>query len=313
LAKQIVATELSLLLPARVAIFGERREQLSPPTEIAFDSAHVEHNLRDTISDLYLVHRGRSLVVEIAVTHKCGEEKVERLRRNGIAAIEIDLSKTARDAWLEDVRDAVLKSAPRSWIFNRGIDDRVASMRAEAVREEEEQERKLEAQAETLAEIYISAKSKVFQRFERNRHVQFLEHVGCTSAVGIELDGNAVFAVSSVRWQSAVLLDVLFHRKLGKNLQTPVSVCHYLESIHFIRRDFRSLPETIEERITRRQPDFRSPWRVVGAYLDFLTERGIAAHLMKGYTIAPAVNSRWIEASWDLELARVRIDTAPRR
>jgi hypothetical protein len=313
LAKQIVATELSLLLPARVAIFGGRREQLSPPTEFAFDSAHVEHNLRGIIPDLYLVHRGRSLVVEIAVTHKCGEEKVERLRKNEIAAIEIDLSQTPRDARLEDVREAVLKSAPRSWIFNNGIDHAVALLRTQAGREEEEQERKLDQQAERLGDIYQSAKGKLFPRLHSNRHLQFLERVGCTDLVDIELDGNAVFRVSSVLWQSAVLLDVLFHRKLGKNLQTPVSICRYLERINFVRRDFCSLPETIEERITRRQPDFRAPWRVIGAYLYFLTERGIAAHLTKGYTIAPAVNSRWMEAFWDLEIARVRIDTAPGR
>ncbi|MCA1494455.1 hypothetical protein I6F11_26535 [Ensifer sp. NBAIM29] len=183
-------------------------------------------------------------------------------------------------------------------------------MRAEAFREEEEQQRELDQQAKKLVEIYRAARNVVSSGFKRGRNWQLLERVRGTDLVGVELDGNAVFAVSSIQWQITVLIDVLFHRKLGRNLQTPVSVCQYLQRLDFIRRDFLYLRETVEQRVTQHQEDFRAPWRVVCAYLDFLTEKGIAAHLVKGYTIAPAVGSLWIEASMEIEAARLRVDTA---
>lgn len=311
LAKQIIATELSLLLPERVVVFGEKRRLLSETMEMRFDRAQVEYyDLRDVVPDLYLVRQGRPLFVEVAVTHTCDELKIERLRNRGISSVEIDLSRTPRDACLEDVRDAVLRTAPRSWIFNKGIDEGLESMRVEAAREEEEQQRELEERAKKLAEIYRAAKSAVSGGFKRDRNWQLLERVGGTDLVGVEFDGNAVFAVSSIQWQITILIDVLLHRKLGRNLQTPVSVCQYLQRLNLIRRDFLYLRETVEQKITQHQEDFRAPWRVVCAYLDFLTEKGIAAHLMKGYTIAPAVGSLWIEASMEIEAARLRVDTA---
>lgn len=311
LAKQIIAEELRLLLPERLAVFGEKQRLLSEIMEMKFDLAKVEYNdLRDVVPDLYLVRQGRSLFVEVAVTHKCDELKIGRLRNRGISSVEIDLSGIPRDARLEDVRDAVLKTAPRSWIFNKGIDEGLESLRMEVAREEEEQQREFEEQAKKLAEVYRAAKGAVPSGFKRDRNWQLLERVGGTDLVGVEFDGNAVFAVSPIQWQITVLIDVLLHRKLGRYLQTPVSICQHLQRHDLIRADFLYLRETVESRVTQLQEDFRAPWRVVSAYLDFLTEKGIAAHLMKGYTIAPAVGSLWIEASLEMEAARLRVDNA---
>jgi hypothetical protein len=41
---------------------------------------------------------GRPLLVELAVTHFCGPEKVALVREHRLAAIEIDLSRTGRDS-----------------------------------------------------------------------------------------------------------------------------------------------------------------------------------------------------------------------
>lgn len=311
LAKQIIAVELRLKLPERLAVFSEKQRLLSDSKEVTFDRARVEYNdLREIVPDLYLDHHGRALFVEVAVTHKCGEDKIEKIRNQGIAAIEIDLSRIPRDASLEDLKDAVLRTAPRSWIFNKGIDEGIASMRAEALRDKEEQERKLEEQAKRLAVVFQSAKNQRVEGFTQKREWQLLERVDGTDLVGVELAGNSVFAVAARQWQITVLIDVLLHRKLGRDLQTPVSVCKYLQRLNLVRKDFLYLRESLEERVSRYEAEFRAPWRVVGAYLDFLTEQGIAAQLRKGYTIAPAVGSRWLEASMEIGAARLRIDSA---
>jgi hypothetical protein len=311
LAKQIIARELHLKLPERLAVFGEKRRLLSDSKEVAFDLARVEYNdLRDIVPDLYLDHHGRALFVEVAVTHKCGDDKIEKIRNRGIAAIEIDLSRIPRDAPFEDVKDAVLITAPRSWIFNKGVEEDIASMRAEALRDKDEQERKLEEQAKRLATVFKSANNQDVKSFTPKREWQLLERVRGTGLVGVELAGNSVFAVAARQWQITVLIDVLLLRKLGPNLQTPVSVCKYLQRLNMIRKDFLYLRESLEERVSRYQADFRAPWRVVCAYLDFLTEQGIAAQLRKGYTISPVVGARWLEASMEIEAARLRIDSA---
>lgn len=42
---------------------------------------------------------GRLLMVEIAVTHFVGPEKIDQIETLGVAALEIDLASMERDQW----------------------------------------------------------------------------------------------------------------------------------------------------------------------------------------------------------------------
>lgn len=62
----------------------------------------------------------RELLIEVYVTHQCGEEKISRIRESGVAAVEYDLSReyrefvaTGRDITKDDTR-AFFTTVPES-------------------------------------------------------------------------------------------------------------------------------------------------------------------------------------------------------
>lgn len=83
------------------------------------DYVQAEEQLYDFIPDLLVGYKNRKLIVEIYVTHKVDEEKLLKIRKSGISAIEVDLSKIERDITKEDMK-AILESGIYStWLFNK--------------------------------------------------------------------------------------------------------------------------------------------------------------------------------------------------
>src|SRR5215207_4267607 len=95
LAKQLIADGAPLALPEVAAVHGGRRRP-----------------------DILAAVAGRPLLVEVAVTHPCGPEKLALIRERRLAAVEIDLSRVPRDATPDALERAVLRSAPRRWLWN---------------------------------------------------------------------------------------------------------------------------------------------------------------------------------------------------
>jgi hypothetical protein len=62
----------------------------------------------------------RSLIVEIAVTHPSGKAKIRRLRRNGVPAVEVELSRvlSGRLSMEEGIRQALLDPQRVRWLFH---------------------------------------------------------------------------------------------------------------------------------------------------------------------------------------------------
>lgn len=62
----------------------------------------------------------RSLIVEIAVTHPSGKAKIGRLRRNGVPAVEVELSRvlSGRLSMEEGIRQSLLDPQRVRWLFH---------------------------------------------------------------------------------------------------------------------------------------------------------------------------------------------------
>jgi hypothetical protein len=158
LAKQIVEERLTLMVPKRIAVHENVESVLPGATNITLDSARVEFTeFTQIVPDLYVTVGERELLVEIAVTHFCDDDKILRIRSHGIAAIEIDLSGIARDAPSEAIAEAVLRTAPRKWLFNQGIDDAVCELEEAAQKKRISAETKLRADAWRIAIAYAEA------------------------------------------------------------------------------------------------------------------------------------------------------------
>lgn len=93
-AKQVLEAERRLRLPA-VYLPGIRRP-LWPAQMITFDRVWLEWRSSTTmVPDLLVRTGGRWLLLEIAVTHPVDEQKLQRIRTAGEAALEIDVRELA--------------------------------------------------------------------------------------------------------------------------------------------------------------------------------------------------------------------------
>ena len=92
------------------------------PSEIQFGSVALESKLNDFVLDIILYKNGTPLIVEVYVTHKVDEYKLQKIKKSGISAIEINLSKLDRDIIYSEsmLKDIVVKSTEeKRWLFNR--------------------------------------------------------------------------------------------------------------------------------------------------------------------------------------------------
>jgi hypothetical protein len=87
--KALIGTRSSINLPP---VYLHRQEWAYLPAQrFAYDSVKEEARIGNLQPDLLLKSGGKVLLVEIAVSHQAPPKKLERLRRLGYAALEIDV------------------------------------------------------------------------------------------------------------------------------------------------------------------------------------------------------------------------------
>lgn len=79
----------------------------------------IEERVANMRADLVGSLRGRDLIIEIKVTHGCPIEKIKAYERLNVSVLEIDLARF-RYKTADELREAVLKQAPRYWHCLRG-------------------------------------------------------------------------------------------------------------------------------------------------------------------------------------------------
>ncbi|TIT19134.1 MAG: DUF2384 domain-containing protein [Mesorhizobium sp.] len=296
LAKQIVADSLTLVVPKRIAIHGAVERALPGATDIKLESARIEYNDPDGIvPDLYVTVKGHELFVEMAVTHPCDEEKIRRIREHGIAAIEIDLSRIPRDAPPEIVADAVLRTAPRRWLFNKTIDDAVTTLREEERSSRIAAEKKLQSEVQRLIKDYLTSIASLSGNRDSVPRMAALRELDLLQHVGVDVAGYGCFSVPPAVWQAAVFTEVLLGRKMGKQLVKAVPIANYLETRRFIAPSFRPVSSELEAAGIKEFGQFAAPWRAVDAYLRYLVDAGVAVQRSHGFVLDAGLVERWTE------------------
>lgn len=86
---------------------------------VSYQPIGIEKSYGDFVPDAVIEIGKRECLVEILVTHAVDDEKAEKVRRQGVPMFEIDLS-ALKDSGpkREEVKEAVLETAPRKWINN---------------------------------------------------------------------------------------------------------------------------------------------------------------------------------------------------
>ena len=124
LAKNILAREKRLRLPA--VRIGNYPKPLFPTQMFYFDRVWLEHRTHHIVPDLIVQKDRKYLMIEIALTHKSPRLKLEKIRKMGIATVEINLSQWLRNRMNPTnmvtekiLRKALLNSSEhRQWLFN---------------------------------------------------------------------------------------------------------------------------------------------------------------------------------------------------
>lgn len=295
LAKQIVKDRLTLFVPKRIATHGDVERVLPGREELALESASLEfRGPQQIVPDLYVTIQGRKLFVEIAVTHPCGDEKIRRIRAHGIAAIEIDLSRLPRDAAPEVVAEAVIRSAPRKWLFNKAIDDAVIELQKSAIAARVAAEKKLTGDAKEKARAYAAA-LRLTPNAPPIPNMDTLCGTGLDKHVGIEVAGFACFTTTPAHWQAIILADVFCGVSLGHTRPTAVAVSKYLQSKGQIRREFRWIDNELENATLALDNRFAAPWGAVESYLKYLAGVDVVHEMKHGFALSPSVASRWFD------------------
>ena len=281
LGKQIVMDQLGLTLPAIAAEREGVRRQTHAAKHQVFESGQLEVVLPGVVADVVLRRRASDLIIEILVTHASDAEKVEKIRAQKTSAIEIDLSKLSRRADLEMVREAVLVSAPRKWLFNPAqdaVEAKVAQVladRAEAVRQ------KVVRQAQTLIGHWaaLPAPQDGTDRPAVRAALSQLEAFGLIAHVGLPVTrGEKALNVSPKAWQAIVLKALVIDQRpwLGRpglsisGLRDLLERQGFLPSLFDVGRNAELVgaARTLE-------PGFNTPTGLIGAYVRGLQTAGL--------------------------------------
>lgn len=119
LAKKVLSTYQSIVLPKKESIFPKERERGRVPEHwFRVTSAQVETKFGEIVPDVLIDIYGVTIAVEILVTHKVDERKIEEFRRIGLPAIEIDLSRVDRELPESDIARLVVGDGGHKYWVN---------------------------------------------------------------------------------------------------------------------------------------------------------------------------------------------------
>lgn len=316
LAKQILDRELRLTLPMVGYGEGDDRVIESLGGVFEFDRAELEVPFAGFQPDVVLYRGERRLLVEVLVTHETDLAKQERIAATGLSAVEIDLSNLPRDADIDQVTDALCRTAPRWWLHN----ERLARARARWEMQQAEKARIAAEAAERSRQIREKELDGAATRLRRvlaippsaralNPHAATLEEAGLEPFVDRAIAGEAAFAVPRSVWQSAVLDAVILKQLQQHPYAWGQSGTHPLELFRngplnsMVKRGIPA-SQVDADALVERVPGFVRPYDAVISYFDYLASEGL---------IIEGRNKRWTVSESTIEVVGERQAAARRR
>ena len=134
-AKDILADREEIVLPAVEIHFpySSRRTEVAPQRCYRIESVAVERKLGSIIPDLIVRISGRTLLVEVTVTHGVDSEKLRKIRELGVSCVEIDLSDAERELAREELEKIVVNGGGhKRWLYNARAEKERRTMLSEA-------------------------------------------------------------------------------------------------------------------------------------------------------------------------------------
>jgi uncharacterized protein (DUF2384 family) len=271
-AKDILAKSLSLRLPELKGSAPRYSDVVLKASRIIeFDDAFLEKKQSDdsvlkknesVVPDVICRIGDRFLHVEFKVTHACGPEKIDRLRKLDVGAIEIDLS-AYRNEPLENLVDVILYNAPRVWLHNPRI------IEAEAKRSELEEQRLagLDKKARTMLASLPNWEFENSQigAWEQRATENSLEQLACGAGLSIG------FTVSEREWRSFILVEF----GLGERPLECSDAFLAIKKFGWVHKDFAFVDkEMVGILLGLSSHGELTPWYAVADFIRYLKESG---------------------------------------
>lgn len=121
-AKKILEKHKKIVLPE---VFVDMRNKNSPDWRISrevqlnLDEVKLESSQQGIIPDVFVHVQGKSLMIEITVTHKTGDEKVLKARKQNVSILEINLEHFERDFSIEELENEIIyNTSNKKWLLN---------------------------------------------------------------------------------------------------------------------------------------------------------------------------------------------------
>ena len=121
LTKEILSESDEMILPSVSISTDSYRPniKLYPETRIKIEYVELEKKTDDIIPDIILHFCERQLIIEISVTHKVDNVKLEKIKNLGISTLEIDLSKYDKTISKSELKHILINSNEnKSWLYN---------------------------------------------------------------------------------------------------------------------------------------------------------------------------------------------------
>ncbi|MFP1132935.1 hypothetical protein [Asticcacaulis sp. W401b] len=303
-AKAILEEARQFEVPAYTEWFGDQEEVLLKGRCLQFDEVRLEQRTGRIVPDVILIKDGHELIVELVVTHWCDQTKIDILALQGLACVEVDLSRYREVPSLHNLREIVIRSAPREWLNNP-----VGVLRAQ------KREAELIAEAQDRAATREALIVKVIGSFERIGPEtnfpnavdvpEFVDKLGLNSLLNISIFGDQCLS-NRLGWQLCVL-EAFVHRSF---MAGPSASAFSTKDVHekikaFRRQGFPNwIDEDIRADVLERLPQYRSSFDVAKAYLEVLQGAGIL-QFRKGWSLSANFRLAVGEREW-LKTERAR-------
>ncbi|MDO3432118.1 hypothetical protein QWJ46_05415 [Rhizobium sp. CBN3] len=259
-AKEIIAKHCRVTLPATTTPgLDGKPVEVSPERSIQLTDVHLETAAGEVFPDVIAtMSDGRRLFIEIANTHPCPPEKIEKLDAMGVEVLEITVSSYQRHP-LDELDDIILDTAPRKLIHSAEVKVKAAEI-AEERRRIEEKERQ---EAERLIAVYREPPSA--------RHRKAAELVEEMSLWGFDefMDADdtrpSAFIVPRRQWQAAV-----FYRFMDTQYPATVSPIDMVDRFRerkWEKPDLVFMKTEMSRKIAALAEDFKSAYDEVLAYM----------------------------------------------
>lgn len=294
-AKDVLERVKCLTIPAVTAEHGGVSKVVSPSQTYRFAHARLEKKLGSIVPDVVLItQNGTELIVEVRVTHPCDDIKLEKLRKEGLSAIEIDLRHYRTSANRGEVEQALLSKAPREWLSNAKKAKFDEQLRLRLANEQEQRAREAEARAKRAADLEAQKVRREEEQAERDARrlihsVRTLkgfihELPDAASAIIAEFgdvpwsDMHSIgFTVNDLVWEAELTAKYLTHpNAFDYQDYEPITIKQALRSIeHYVIPGFLAeIRPNVRDRLGTVFPHKRIPAEALEAFFDQLVGSG---------------------------------------